>query len=70
MALKTSQLDKIKDRLKRWEQVTMGEFTDRPDLLLLIPDPDSINIEKLGDGGTITTNTFNAAQKVRRLLVQ
>ena len=70
MALKTSQLDKLKDRLKRWKEVTMREFTDRPDLLLLIPDPDSINIDKLGDGGTITTDTCNAEHKVRRLLVE
>ena len=35
MALKTSQLDKLKDRLKRWKEVTMREFTDRPDLLLI-----------------------------------
>ena len=56
MALKTSQLDKLKDRLKRWKEVTMCEFPDRPDILFLIPDPDSINIDKLGDGGTITTN--------------
>ena len=48
----------------------MREFNDRPDLLLLIPDPDSINIDNLGDGGTITTDTCNAAQKVRRLLVE
>ena len=70
MALKTSQIDNLKDRLKRWKVVTMREFPDRPDLLLLIPDPDIINIDKLGDGGTITTNTCNAAQKVRRLLVE
>ena len=65
-----SQLDKLKDRLKRWKEVTKREFPDRPDLLHLIPDPDSINIDKLGDGGTIATNTCNAAQKVRRLLVE
>ena len=69
MALKKLQLDKLKDRLKRWKEVTMREFTDRPDLLLLIPDPDSINIDKLGGGGTITTDTCNAAQKVFRMLV-
>ena len=34
------------------------------------PQPDSINIEKLGEGGTITTDTCNAAQKVCRLLVE
>ena len=70
MALKMSQLDKLKDRLKRWKEVTMREFTDRPDILLLIPDPDSIKIDKLGDGRTITTDTCNAAQKVRRMLVE
>ena len=70
MALKTSQLDKLKDFLKRWKEVTMREFTDRPDLFLLIPDPDRINIDKLGDGGTITTDICNAAQKVRLLLVE
>ena len=70
MALKTSQLDKLKDRLKRWKEVTMREFPDRPDLLLLIPYPDSINIDKLGDGGTITTDTCNVSQKVCRLLVE
>ena len=36
----------------------------------MIPQPDSINIDKLGEGGTITTDTCNAAQKVRRLLVE
>ena len=68
-SLKTSQLDKLKDRLKRWKEVTMREFPDRPDILLLITDPDSNNIDKLGEGGTITTDTCNAAQKVRRMLV-
>ena len=70
MALKTSQLDKLKDRLKRWKEVTMREFPDKPDLFLLTPDPDSINIDKLSDGGTITTDTCNAAKKVHRLLVE
>ena len=36
----------------------------------MITQPDSINIDKLGEGGTITTDTCNAAQKVRRLLVE
>ena len=38
----------------------MREFPDRSDLLLLIPYPHSINIDNLGDGGTITINTYNA----------
>ena len=33
-------------------------------------DPDSINIDKLGDGGTITTYACNLAQKFHRLLVE
>ena len=36
----------------------------------MIPQPDSINIDKLEEGGTITTDTCNAAHKVRRLLVE
>ena len=36
----------------------------------MIPSPDSIDINKLGDGGTITTDTCNGARKVRRLLVK
>ena len=70
MALKTSQPDKLKGRLKHWKNITIRELPDRPDLLLLISDPGSINIDKLGDGGTITTDTYNAAQKVSRLLVE
>ena len=36
----------------------------------MITSPDSIDINKIGDGGTITTDTCNAARKVRRLLVK
>ena len=36
----------------------------------MITSPDSIDINKIGDGGTITTDTCNAAHKVRRLLVK
>ena len=39
------------------------------DLVDLIPKPDSINIVKLGNRGTITTNMCNSAQKVRCLRV-
>ena len=46
------------------------KFPDRPDLLDMIPSLDSSNIDKLGEGGTITTDTCNAAQKVRCLLVE
>ena len=36
----------------------------------MIPSPDSIDINKLGDSGTITTDTCNAKRKVRRLFVK
>ena len=36
----------------------------------MIPSPDSININTLGEGGTITTDTCNTAQKVHRVLVE
>ena len=52
------------------EKVTTIEFSDRFDLLDIIPSPDRIGVNKLGDGGTITTDTCNAARKVRRLLVK
>ena len=64
------QLDKLKHRLLRWHEITEKEFPGRYDLLELIPKSDSINIDKLGHRGTITTDTCNAAQKVRRLLVE
>ena len=36
----------------------------------MIPSPDSIDINKLGEGGTIATDTWNSARKVRRILVK
>ena len=36
----------------------------------MIPYPDNIVINKLGDGGTITTDTCNTARKIRRILVK
>ena len=56
--------------MTHWRDITKREFPGRPDLLDMIPQPDSINIDKLGEGGTITTDTCNAAQKVCRLLVE
>jgi hypothetical protein len=63
------QMDGLKKRLSRWREVTAREFPDRPDLLDMIPAPDGISIKKLNKG-TINTDTCNAAQKDRRLLVQ
>ena len=66
----TLQLDKLKYCLTRCRDITKREFPSRPDLLDMTPKPDSINIDKLVEGGTITTDTCNAAHKVCRLLVE
>ena len=63
------QLENLKVRLQRWKEVTEREFPDRPDLLVLIPDVDTIDIKKLSDGA-VTTDTCNGAQKTRRILVE
>ena len=63
-------LTKLKHHLQRWKQVTARDFPDRSDPLDIIPSPDSIGINNLGDGGTITTYTCNTVRKVRRLLVK
>ena len=63
------QLDNLKCRLKRWKEVTAREFPDRPDLLAMIPDPDSIDITKLTDGG-VTTETCTSARKSRHIIVE
>ena len=64
------QLNKLRDHVQRWKHVTTREFTDRYYLLDMIPSADRIAINKLGDGGTNTTDTCNAACKLRRLLVK
>ena len=64
------QITKLRHHLQRWKQVTAREFPDISDLLYMIPYPDIIYINNLGDGGTITTDTCNDARKVRRLLVK
>ena len=64
----TLQLENLKHRLRRCREITIREFPNRPDLLLMIPNPDSIDIKKLSDGA-INTDTCNSAQKTRRILV-
>ena len=63
-------LTNLRHHLQPWKQVTLREFPDRSNLLDMIPSPDSINNNKICDGGTITTDTCNFAHKVRRLLVK
>ena len=58
------QLDQLKHRLTRVREC-IGD-----DNLHLLPTEDGINIDKLGQLGTITTDTCNNAQKQRQLLSQ
>ena len=41
-----------------------------PDLVHLVPCQTNIDINKLGDGGQITSDTCNGAQKIRRILTE
>ena len=54
--------------LTAWRRVTMREFPDRPDLLVLICEPSQLTMAKLADGGWIMTDTCNTARKFRKLL--
>jgi hypothetical protein len=58
------QLDQLKHRLTRVQECIGDE------MLHLLPTEDGINIDKLGQLGTITTDTCNNAQKQRQLLSQ
>jgi hypothetical protein len=40
-----------------------------PEKSAFVPSPNEIDINKLGDGGVVMTDTCNAAQKLRRILV-
>ena len=66
----TIQLTKIKHYLKRWKIDTAREIPNISHILDMIPSPDSIDINKLGNGGKISTGTCNTVRKVRRLLVK
>ena len=66
----TLQLDKLNHSLTRWRDITKRKFPGRPDLLDMIPQPDSINIYKLGEGGTISIDMCNSAKHFCRLLVE
>ena len=41
---------------------------EHPECVNVIPSPDGVNIQKLGNHGVITTDTCNAAQKARRIM--
>ena len=56
----------MKHRLNRVREV-LDEVS--PGNSLQIPSADGIDVEKLSRGGTITTDTCNTAQKLRRILI-
>jgi hypothetical protein len=41
-----------------------------PELVHLVPCKTNIDINKLGDGGQITSDTCNGAQKIRQILTE
>jgi hypothetical protein len=61
-----SKIDSLKHRLQRLASVVEEKCPEKLDNL---PSPDGIDIGKLGDGGVVMTDTCNAAQKLRRILV-
>jgi hypothetical protein len=56
----------VSHRLQRLVDVVN---TKCPEKSALLPSPDDIDINKLGDGGVVMTDTCNGAQKLRRILV-
>jgi hypothetical protein len=61
-----SQIHNLKVQLTRWREITARDF---PEMLNSIPQVNDINLEKLGDNGSVMTDTCNGAQKTNRLLV-
>ena len=60
------QISSLKHRLQRLIEVAKAKY---PNKVHLIPTPDSISIDKLGDDGVVVTDTCNGAQKLPRILV-
>ena len=54
------------NRLKRWVGVIENLYPNYDHDIIL---SNQLNIEKLGNGGTFTSEIFNMARKTRRLLV-
>ena len=61
------QINSLKDRLNRLHEVLADKYPhyDRSTL----PTANDIDVSKLGQGGTITTDTCSTAQKLRRILL-
>ena len=59
------KIESLKHRLIRLHEVLNNKYPGNSHCL---PSPEQINIQKLGHGGVIMTDTCNQAQKVRRLI--
>ena len=63
-------IDKI-ESLKHQLLRLIEELKEKcPDSVESIPTPDGIDVNKLGDGGVVMTDTCNAAQKIRCILLE
>ncbi len=56
------KIESLKHRLRQLHDLLNEKY---PDYSHDIPSPDKIDIQKLGHGGCITTDTCNQAQKVQ-----
>ena len=65
-ALFSSQINSLKHRLSRVHNV-LDEYA--PGSSIEIPSEEGIDISKLSQGGTITTDMCNAIQKLRQILI-
>ena len=61
-----SKFKSLQSRLARLREV-VSELC--PDKLNQVPTEEGVDIKKLGDGGLVTSDTCNAAQAVRRVIV-
>ena len=55
-------INSLKHRLQHLHNILDSNTT-------LVPEPDSLKFNKLGDGGLIITDTCNTAQKFHRIIV-
>ena len=67
LAFSVLQINSLKHRLNDLREVLKEISQDNIDL---VPEADKIDVTKLCNGANITTDTCNAAQKLRRILVE
>ena len=54
-----------REMLETWHEVTVREYPNRPDLILLLPNANELSVAKLAKGGWLMTDTCNPARKFR-----